>query len=121
MDWTQKNPKGYYLYNNVIVKVLKLPTTATLTALGKFASGETPEAAPTLTAGTTSNSVCTCNCSAGCCAATPTGTAATYGTAPTGLTSTTDAANFNCAGGASYLISLNLVLLPAIIFNLFWY
>lgn len=111
-----KNPKGYYLYNSVIVKVLKLPTTATMTALGKFASGQTAEAAPTLTAGTVSNTVCTCNCSAGCCSNTPTGTAATYGTAPTGLT---DATNFNCA--ISYILSFNLILLPVMIFNMFWY
>jgi len=112
----EKNPKGYYLYMNVIVKVVKLPTTATLTALGKFASGQTPEAAPTLSAGTTDNTMCTCNCSAGCCANTPTGSAATYGTAPTGLI---DATNFKCS--ISALLSFNLILLIVMVINMLWY
>lgn len=109
-----KNPKGYYLYMNVIVKIIKLPNTATLTALATFTSGQTPEAAPTLTAGSVSNTICTCNCSGGCCSNTPTGDAATYGTAPTGLT---DATNFNCA--ISYLLSINMILLPIMIYNMF--
>jgi len=103
-----KNPKGYHLYEQVIKKIIKLPSTATMTALGKLASGQTPSAAPTFTSYSTSNDICKCNCKTGCCGETPTGTAAKFGTKPTGLT---DKTNVKCGPSASYLISTAFIML----------
>lgn len=93
-----KNPKGYYLYTNVISKILKMPSAATLACLGKTAVGATPCADPTLTSGNVSNTICQNTCTAGGCNDTPTGAAPMYGasTPPCGLTSATDKANFTC-------------------------
>lgn len=87
-----KNPKGAYLYKHVISKILKMPSTATLTALGTFKSGGTPAAAPTLTDGVSNDTVCKCTCTAGCCNDTPFGDAAMYGkcTQPTGITASSE-------------------------------
>lgn len=61
-----KNPKGADLYNNVLAKFMKVPSTATITALGKLAPGQVAEASPCpLTAGTTPAN-CDCTCSTGC-------------------------------------------------------
>jgi len=108
-----KNPLGYYLYENVIKKIIKMPSTATMAAITKMASGQTEEAAPTLSAGTTSNTVCTCSCSTGCCGGTPYGSAATYGTKPTDFTN----ANFTCKTAS--IVQLQLIALLGVLFYMF--
>ena len=41
-----KNPRGVDLYNNVISKIIKMPSTTTLTSLGNLMSGGTPDTSP---------------------------------------------------------------------------